>query len=149
MIATLQRPVFFTLGKNEIMSHTQEILEFLQANSHWSSDRRLDDLQIAMERSLGVYIAASDDIGDRDQLGIIGFGRIVGDGCHVAMLTDICIDSQFRGKGIGKQLVNKLIALPTIKEGCRIHAMTTFAKDFYSSLGFDDWCGSNMVIFKD
>lgn len=148
MIATFRKPVFFTLGKYEIMRHTQEILDFLKSNSHWSGDRQVDDLQIAMERSLGIYVAVSDDIGKSDELGVVGFGRIVGDGYHVAMLTDICIDSQFRGRGVGKQLVEKLIALPEIKEGCRIHAMTSFAKDFYLSMGFKDWHGSNMVRFK-
>lgn len=39
----------------------------------------------------------------------IGMGRIVGDGGTAFQLTDIAVEPQFRGRGIGKAIVSRLV----------------------------------------
>lgn len=72
---------------------------------------------------------------DNDQL--IGFGRIICDGVVHALLLDVIILPKKQGLGIGKEIMNKLIAK------CKKHKIRDIqlfsAKDkteFYEKLGF-------------
>lgn len=39
---------------------------------------------------------------------VVGIGRVVGDYSIVCILTDICVNPKFQGKGIGLKIVNEL-----------------------------------------
>jgi ribosomal protein S18 acetylase RimI-like enzyme len=44
---------------------------------------------------------------DSDKL--IGFGRVIADGVHHALIVDIIVHPQYQGKGIGSLLLEKLV----------------------------------------
>lgn len=44
---------------------------------------------------------------DKDRL--IGFGRVISDGIHHALIVDIIIHPDYQGKGLGSQLLEKLL----------------------------------------
>jgi N-acetylglutamate synthase-like GNAT family acetyltransferase len=61
---------------------------------------------------------------------LIGFGRIISDGIHHALIVDLIILPDLQGKGIGGQLLERLINKCT---GCNIRDIQLFsAKDKYS-----------------
>jgi N-acetylglutamate synthase-like GNAT family acetyltransferase len=68
---------------------------------------------------------------------LIGFGRIICDGIVHALILDVIIHPEEQGKGIGKEIMNKLITK------CKKHKIRDIqlfsAKDkagFYEKLGF-------------
>lgn len=70
----------------------------------------------------------------------IGMGRIVGDNVLKGMLTDIIVDSEYRGRGIGKLIVTTLIQKLTsmLNEGdlFQLEASPTNGnRDFYVKCG--------------
>ena len=83
---------------------------------------------------------------------IIGMGRLIGDGMYY-MMVDIIVEPSYQGKGIGSNIVNKLIEY-VYKEtpvGGRssIQLIAEKGKEsFYEKLGFKfsphEFCGSAM-----
>ena len=85
---------------------------------------------------------------------VVGMGRLVGDGVMYWYLQEVCVDPEYQGKGIGKSIVNRLIAhvkqsgLPGTK--VTIGLMAAKGKEsFYEKLGFsvrpNDNAGAGMV----
>ena len=66
---------------------------------------KLDDNQVykALNNSM---INVSVKVDER----VVGIGRIVGDNCLKGMLTDIMVDPDYQGLGIGKLIVTSLIS---------------------------------------
>jgi len=69
---------------------------------------------------------------------LIGFGRIIGDGVHHALIVDLIIHPAYQGRGLGSQLLNRLV------QKCKsnkIRDVQLFsAKDkfeFYERFGFE------------
>jgi ribosomal protein S18 acetylase RimI-like enzyme len=68
----------------------------------------------------------------------VGFGRVISDGVHHALIVDLIIHPDYQGKGLGSQLLERLI------EKCNIHDIRDVqlfaAKDkfgFYEGFGFE------------
>lgn len=116
-----------------------QILEFLQLATHWSSDRTAEKLFLAMSNSLSAYATCD---GDR----IVGFGRIIGDGYHLAVLTDIACHPNYRGQAIATNIVKALIA--DVPHCCTVRAMTSQAKGLYQKLGFCEYSGDTMELTR-
>ena len=83
---------------------------------------------------------------------IIGMGRLIGDGMYY-MMVDIIVEPSYQGKGIGSNIVNKLIEYvhrETPVDGrSSIHLIAEKGKEsFYVKLGFKfiphEFCGSAM-----
>jgi GNAT superfamily N-acetyltransferase len=66
---------------------------------------------------------------------IIGFGRVVGDGCYYAILADIVVDPDFQKQGIGKHIVMSLNSLLINYHFVNLSA-TPGADQFYKSMGW-------------
>jgi GNAT superfamily N-acetyltransferase len=69
----------------------------------WKSTATAEDLAQALHNSWKVVAAY-----DQDQL--VGFGRIVSDGILYAMIYDLIILPSYQGKGIGKEILERLLA---------------------------------------
>jgi ribosomal protein S18 acetylase RimI-like enzyme len=69
---------------------------------------------------------------------LIGFGRVIADGVHHALIVDLIIHPVYQGKGIGSKLLEKLVL--KCKES-KIRDIQLFsAKDkyeFYEKFGFE------------
>jgi ribosomal protein S18 acetylase RimI-like enzyme len=68
---------------------------------------------------------------------LIGFGRVIADGVHHALIVDIIIHPEFQNRGLGSKLLDKLVAKC---KDCKIRDVQLFsAKDkhpFYEKFGF-------------
>ena len=70
---------------------------------------------------------------------LVGFGRVISDGSMHAFIVDLIIIPQYQGKGIGKTILEKLVA--EIKNN-GIHDIQLFCakgkKEFYIKCGFTE-----------
>jgi ribosomal protein S18 acetylase RimI-like enzyme len=69
-----------------------------------------------------------------DENQLIGFGRAISDGYIQAAIYDVAVLPQYQGKGIGRQIIERIVAsLP----GCNFILYAAPAKEcFYQKLGF-------------
>ncbi len=62
----------------------------------------IEDLQKAIRNSW--YACSLYDSGK-----LIGFGRVIADGIHHALIVDLIIHPMYQGRGLGSQLLNRLV----------------------------------------
>ena len=92
------------------------IHEFLSNSAYWAQGRPLDVVQRSIEGSLcfGIYN------GPRQ----VGFARVVTDRATFAWLCDLFVVEAHRGQGLGKWLVECIVAHPDLK-ALRIFLLAT------------------------
>jgi GNAT superfamily N-acetyltransferase len=96
--------------------------------SYWSPGIEMRVVKKAMEGSLsfGVYH-------NNKQL---GYARVITDTATFAYLADVFIDENYRGKGLGKWLVDTILKHPDLQGLRRIILTTKDAHKVYEQCGF-------------
>ena len=99
------------------------IHHFLYTTAHWAVGRPMSIVRKSIENSLcfGVYE------GDKQ----VGFARLVTDGATVGWICDMFILPSQRGSGLGRWLVECMMAHPDIQGLRRILLNTRDAHDLY------------------
>ncbi len=87
----------------------------------------------------GVY-----DTTDGDRL--IGFSRVITDLATFAYWSDVVVDSGARGRGVGKFLVETMLAHPQLKGFRRTALLTEDAHGLYAQYGFSADTGPNTYM---
>jgi len=108
------------------------IHRFISEESYWGKGRRREVMEIAIANSTicyGVYL--TDDCSSRQ----IGFARVLSDLATFGYICDVFILPEHRGKGLGKWLVETIVANPQLKNLRRI-TLFTQTPDFYNDTGF-------------
>jgi len=102
-------------------------IQFLLNQTYWASDRTFEKVvkSISTSECIAVY----------DGELIIGFARIVTDYCTVFWICDVVVDKNYRGKGIGKMMLNHIRTLDYYKDLKGILA-TKDAHGLYEQYGF-------------
>lgn len=86
---------------------------------------------------------------------IIGYGRIIGDGIVFLYIHDIMVHPAYQGKGIGKQIMNKLLdkinEIRKVNPYLRVYLGASLGKEeFYKKCGFitreEAGLGSGMIL---
>lgn len=100
------------------------VCQFL-SRSYWARTRSAETISQSIAQSVcyGVYHGS-------DQ---IGFARVVTDHSTVYYLCDVFIDERYRGKSIGKTLVEAIVEDFRDLMGMLV---STYAQDLYSRYGF-------------
>lgn len=101
--------------------------DFLK-RSHWAANRTRATLEKSIRNSLcfGAYIDGRQ----------VGFARVVTDGCTFAYLCDVFVDEEFRGLGISRKLMEKIVAHPELQSYRRFLLATVHAHGLYEKFGF-------------
>lgn len=99
------------------------------AHSAWAGDRTPAELRRML---LGSAAAVSAWDGDR----LVGFGRATSDGVFRAVLWDVVVAASHQGQGLGRRIVEALLAGPALAPVERVYLMTTRGESFYRRLGF-------------
>jgi GNAT superfamily N-acetyltransferase len=83
------------------------IHEFLSCSTYWAEGRSFEIVQRSIEHSLcfGVYRGAQQ----------VGFARVVTDQATFAWLCDVFVVEAHRGQGLGKWLVECIVAHPDLQ----------------------------------
>ncbi|MFA7382612.1 MAG: GNAT family N-acetyltransferase [Desulfurivibrionaceae bacterium] len=82
---------------------------------------------------------------DREKL--IGAGLVLADGADCAYLCDVAVLPDHQGRGIGREIVGRLVAWARGHRKILLYAMPG-KEDFYRSFGFQRMCTA-MGIFAD
>lgn len=118
----------YTISTDRSRLDLDIIHRFLSEDSYWAKDRRLDQTKTAIENSIcfGVYD------GERQ----IGFARVVTDRSTFAYLGDVFILEEFRGRSLGKWLMETIISHPELQGLRRWVLATRDAHGLYKQFGF-------------
>ena len=106
------------------------IHHFLSQRSHWARGIPREVVQRSIANSLcfGLYR-------DGEQ---IGFARVVTDEATFAYLTDVFVVDEMRNAGLGRWLVETILAHPPLQGLRRWLLMTSKAGSLYRRCGFTD-----------
>ncbi len=98
------------------------------SRSYWARQRTRERIEASLQHSLvfGVYD------GQRQ----IGMARIVTDYATFAWLCDVFVDEAYRGRGIGKWLLENVVTCPELQGLKRILLVTDDAQELYAQYGF-------------
>jgi GNAT superfamily N-acetyltransferase len=106
--------------------------EKLFATTGWNAEYHLsaDELHTAISNSWQVISAY-------DAEHLVGFGRVVSDTVLHAMIYDLIVDPQYQGKGIGAEILKRLVGSC---EAANIRDIQLFSargkREFYEKRGF-------------
>jgi predicted GNAT family N-acyltransferase len=115
-------------------------LQKLFTQVDWAKDRGLDDIEKMLSNSTFQMTCWLDTE-------LVGFLRVLSDMVYRGFIEDVIVDSRYRYKGIGKQLINfALKELDTVDEvvlGC-----TEANVKYYEMLGFKKVTHAYMQLGK-
>ena len=100
---------------------------YLSQRSYWAQGRSLETVEKSIANSLcfGVY-------DDERQM---GFARVVTDYATFAWLCDVFVDEAYRGRGLGKRLIEAVVAHPDLQNMRNFILATRDAHDLYRRYG--------------
>lgn len=127
----------FCADKSRVDSYQVKLLFDLAA--FWAQERTIEDLEIAIANS-DPTITVWD--GERT----IGFARATSDGIYRATIWDVVIHPDYQGLGLGRKLVETIIAHPRLNRVERVYLMTTHQQTFYERIGFQENQTTTMVL---
>ncbi len=82
--------------------------------------------------------------------GYIGMGRLIGDGGCFCQVVDICVLSEYQGKGIGKKIMEKIKSYINIElpESCYVSLLADGNADkLYKQFGFEETLPQSKGMF--
>lgn len=103
------------------------ICDFL-SRSYWANDRPRERIERSLANSLvfGMYDGGKQ----------IGLARVVTDYATFAWLCDVFIEDAYRGKGLGKWLMQTILSHPDLQGLRRWLLATRDAHELYSQFGW-------------
>ncbi|MFM7674691.1 MAG: GNAT family N-acetyltransferase [Synechococcus sp.] len=108
----------------------QQLQALLDGHSFWAQGRSPQQLRRMLAASQAVVSAWRGDQ-------LVGFGRATSDGVFRAVLWDVVVAGDEQGQGLGRQVVEALLAAPALTGVERVYLMTTNSAGFYRQLGFE------------
>ena len=117
----------FSISTDKSKLDVDLVHQFLSCSSYWAQGRPLGVVEKSIEHSLcfGVY--------DGDQQ--VGFARVVTDYATFAWLCDVFILESHRGRGLGKWLIECIVACPDLQGPKKFLLATRDAHDLYRGYG--------------
>ncbi|MGB3292373.1 MAG: GNAT family N-acetyltransferase [Phormidesmis sp.] len=120
-------------------SQLDQLCGLFELAAFWAKRRRPEEMAQAIAHSHPVVTAWD---GER----LIGFTRATSDGIFRATIWDVVIHPDYRGAGLGRRLVETLIAHPHMNRVERTYLMTTHQQRFYERIGFEQNSTTTMVL---
>ncbi len=114
------------------------VLDLLR-KSHWANDRTLETIKKMMRNSLCFGLFSGEDQ--------IGFARALTDYATYAIILDMIIHEEFRGKGLGTWFMEVVTNHPSIS-GTRQMLWTSTAQSLYEKSGFSPLNEKPVVLAK-
>jgi ribosomal protein S18 acetylase RimI-like enzyme len=79
---------------------------------------------------------------------LVGIGRATSDGVFRAVLWDVVVAEEHQGRGLGRRIVQALLAFPPVAASERVYLMTTNSSGFYERLGFSGEHGQQLLVLN-
>jgi ribosomal protein S18 acetylase RimI-like enzyme len=77
---------------------------------------------------------------------LVGIGRATSDGVFRAVLWDVVVAEEHQGRGLGRRIVQALLASAPVATSERVYLMTTNSSGFYERLGFSSEHGQELLV---
>jgi N-acetylglutamate synthase-like GNAT family acetyltransferase len=122
-------------------SDLEELQALFRLGAFWAKERTLAGLAIAISNSKPVVTVW-------DEQKLIGHARATSDGIYRATIWDVVIDPAYRGAGLGRKLVQTVLAHPNVCNVERVYLMTTHQQKFYEQIGFEQNSSTTLVLFN-
>jgi GNAT superfamily N-acetyltransferase len=106
-----------------------EVIHNFLRKSYWASKRSEEVIRRSIDHSLPFGIFA----GQRQ----IAFARAITDYATFAWIADVFVDDDFRGKGLGKWLIDSMLRHPELQGMRRWVLATKDAHSLYATFGFN------------
>jgi len=107
-----------------------EELKTLFLQTSWAKDRTIESIQKLLKHTKIFVVIRNEDTNQ-----LIGFGRAISDGIYRALLDDVVIDTEYRGKGFGKQIIQELLKELGDVEQVFLNTKPAL-EEFYKQFGF-------------
>lgn len=120
----------FSIDTDRSKLDVDAIQVFLENDSYWAQTRTREQTEAAIENSIcfGLYHVERQ----------IGFARVVSDRATFAYIGDVYVLDEFRGQGLGKWLMETIIAHPELQGLRRWVLATRDAHGLYEKYGFHE-----------
>ncbi len=119
----------------------EDIVSLYKAGGWWKDHYDPAGISFLLEKTFAFVVAV-----EGNSRRAVGMGRIISDGVSDAYIQDIVVLHEYRGKGIGKKILEKLV------DHCRKQGLVWIGliaeegtEDFYLPLGFNRFSGQPMV----
>lgn len=123
----------------------EQIVELYKSGGWWEEHYDADGLDALIKGSFAFAVAVDPSTGLA-----IGMGRAISDGVSDAWLQDIVVLDDYRNRGIGHTIIEKLLKFCLSKGLTWIGLVAEpGTKEFYKPLGFDTLPGEPMVYKKE
>lgn len=120
----------FTITTNKRQLQIDVIQKFFAEDSYWANRRTREQTETAIKNSLCFGLYKGEDL--------IGFARVVTDFATFAYLGDVFVLDEFRGRGLGKWLMETIIDHPGLQGFRRWVLATKDAHTLYENYGFQE-----------
>lgn len=123
----------YTLTTDRTRLDLDAVLTLLHT-TRWGGGLTRDVLERAVANSVcfGLYEGAEGD----SALSLVGFGRVITDLATYGYLTDVVVEKSRRGQGLGRWLVECILAHPDLQGLRRVSLVTFDAQALYQPFGF-------------
>lgn len=117
-------------------------LQQLYQETWWASHRTLPDIARMLQHTDFVF-----GLCEGQTQTLVGFARVLSDRTYRATIWDVMVASAYRGRGLGRRLLEAIVNHPELREvesmqlGCLADMV-----DFYSQFGFTDTTGSTVTM---
>jgi len=122
-----------------LLLRLNQVRDLLDAHSFWAQKRSRGSL---VRMLLGSCSVVSAWQGGR----LVGIGRATSDGVFRAVLWDVVVAAEQQRQGLGRKLVQALLASPAVASAERVYLMTTNSSGFYERLGFSEHHGQHLLV---
>jgi len=133
------RHIQFRYTESLAPAQLNQLCDLFQVAAFWAQTRRPEDMAQAIAHSNPVVTAW-------DNGRLIGFCRATSDGIFRATIWDVVVHPDYQGAGLGRRLVETLIAHPHMNKVERTYLMTTHQQRFYERIGFETNSTTTMVL---
>jgi GNAT superfamily N-acetyltransferase len=123
----------FTISTDKHFLDVETIYHFLHDESYWAKEITRELVETTIQNSVlcyGIYDGNPEE-GARQ----VGFARVVSDLVRFAWLGDVFIIPEYRGRGLGKWLIDTITNNPNLK-GVSFQLATGDAHSLYAQYGF-------------
>jgi ribosomal protein S18 acetylase RimI-like enzyme len=117
-----------------------EDVEAMLRKSYWAAARSKEIIIKSIENSFSFGVYHYDKQ--------IGFARMITDYATYAYLCDVIIDEEYRGRGIGKELVRHILEHPDLQDVKSLWLQTSDAHKLYEKYGFEGVNDTSKLMIK-